>query len=689
MGPDSGIFRALVERCPLVSYACDPDGRITYISPQIEEWTGLSARLWTEDPDHWLRMLHPDDRARVEVATANAPIDLEYRMRGRDGWIWIWEREVTAPGDRGSIGICLDITALREAQEALDAAQQRLTAVVNAAPVVLFATDAEGVFTLSEGKGLESLGYRPGQVVGKSLFEVYRDMPAVIDAARRALAGEELDTLVAIGDMVFDTNWRGLTGGGLIGISIDVTARQRSEERLAHLAYHDPLTGLPNRRNVEEQLGRDLARARREGDAVGVLYLDLDHFKFVNDSLGHDAGDRALREAAARIAGVVRAGDLVARLGGDEFVLVLPGLGIDAEAAAEAAAAKVIAALDAPLTVAGQEFQLGASIGIAIGPDHGRDAGELMRNADIAMYQAKRSGRRASAVFREDDEDHRDKLTLTARLRRALAEDELVLHYQPVHDLTTGRLHAVEALVRWDDPVAGLIAPGSFIAHAEETGLITRIGARVVEAACAQAAEWATLGLAPLVMCNVSPRELREDGYVAQLAAALDRHGVPAHQLMIEITESAMTGSDRVLEVLHELHALGVLLGLDDFGTEHSSLTRLRELPVDVLKVDRSFLRGVPGDPQGAAIVQAIATLGGGLDMHVVAEGIETAAQQAFAAEAGCQYGQGFHLARPMPAGELTAQLLATSSRAPRRPAGRATARPLASSRPSSRAGTT
>ena len=299
-------------------------------------------------------------------------------MRGRNGWIWVWEREVNRDEEAGSLGICLDITALREAQEALDAAQRQLGAVVNAAPVILFATDADGTITLSEGKGLESLGRRPGQMVGTSIFEQYEGMPEIAEAARRALAGEEFDTLGALGEMVFDTKWRGLPEGGMIGISIDVTERHRSEERLAHLAYHDALTGLPNRRNVEEQLGRDLARARREGDAVAVLYLDLDHFKLVNDSLGHDAGDNALREAAKRISGVVRAGDLVARLGGDEFVLVLPGLSADvaeAEAAAEGAAAKVLAALDVPLTVAGEEFQLGASIGIALGPAQGQDAG--------------------------------------------------------------------------------------------------------------------------------------------------------------------------------------------------------------------------------------------------------------------------------------------------------------------------
>ncbi len=458
-------------------------------------------------------------------------------------------------------------------------------------------------------------------------------------------------------------------GGGLIGIAIDVTARRRSEERLAHLAFHDALTGLPNRRNLEEQLGRELPRAACERERVALLCMDLDHFKLVNDSLGHAAGDVVLRQVAARISGVTRASDLLARLGGDEFVLLLPGLGASA---VEAAAGKVLAALDEPLTVEGQEFRLGASIGIAFGPVPGIDAGALLRRADAAMYEAKQAGRDACAVYRTDDQDHRRaQLTLGARLRRALAEEEFALHYQPIHDLGTGRVRGVEALVRWRRPDGTLAAPATFVPHAESTGLITRIGAWVVEAACRQAAAWRAQGLTPMVSINAVPRELRDDGYVDRLAMALVRHRVPPHQLVIEVTESAMHGSDRVAAVLDELSGLGVRLAIDDFGTEYSSLGRLRELPVEVLKVDRSFLQGVPGDQQAAAIVQAVTTLAGGLDLHVVAEGIETAAQHDFAARAGCHYGQGFFFARPLPAAEVT-PLLAPSPRAHRPRARRA-----------------
>jgi diguanylate cyclase (GGDEF)-like protein/PAS domain S-box-containing protein len=675
MGPDPAMFRALIERCPMVSYVCDADSRITYISPQIEAWTGVPASRWTEDATFWHQMLHPEDRDRVVAADfGDGTLDIEYRMKCRDGaWIWVWELEVKVPGQSGSQGICLDITPLREAREELEAAQARLEAVVNAAPVILFATDPEGTITLSEGKALELLGLSPGQMVGQSIVEAHAHSPKAQEAARRALAGESFETHGQFGPAVFDCSWLAQEDGSVIGIAIDVTARQQSEERLAHLAYHDPLTGLPNRSNVEEQLGRELARAQREGTSVAALYIDLDHFKLVNDSLGHAAGDQVLVQVAERISTIARAGDLLARLGGDEFMLVCPG--IDSRGA-ESVAERILAALDASLVLDGAEFQLGASVGVAVGPRDGADPADLLKHADTAMYQAKRAGRDAYALYSDDARDSHRRLTLTARLRRALDEDEFRLHYQPVHDLGSGYLCGVEALVRWVDPAAGLVPPDQFIPHAEETGLITRIGAWVIEAACRQVAEWTALGLMPRMAFNASPRELRDESYVERVAGAVARHGLCPAQLLVELRETPMQESARTQEVIERLHRLGVQLALDDFGTEHSSLSRLRELPVQVLKVDRSFLRGVPGDPAGEGVVRAIATLGAGLGMDVVAEGIETAQQLRFAARAGCGFGQGYHFSRPLPAAEVTALL--TSSLAPTRRAAPASGQSLA-----------
>ena len=667
------MFRALIERCPLVAYVCDADNRITYISPQIEAWTGVPAERWTQEI--WHRRLHPDDRDRVLAAEFGAgTMDIEYRLEGRDGaWIWVWEIEAQVPGQEGSQGICMDITALREAREELEAAQARLTAVVNAAPVILFAADAEGTITLSEGKALASLGLAPGEMLGRSICDGPAAGSALQQDGGRALAGESFDSHGEIGGNIYDCSWKAQEDGSIMGIAIDVTERHRSEERLAHLAFHDRLTGLPNRATVEEHLDRELARAQREGTTVATLYVDLDHFKLVNDSLGHAAGDQVLVQVAQRIRDVTRAGDLLARLGGDEFMLVCPG--IEAPGA-EAVAAKVLAALDDSFVLDGSEFRLGASIGVAIGPYDGVVPAELLKHADTAMYQAKRAGRDAYALYSEDAGDSHRRLTLTARLRRALAEDEFRLHYQPVHDLRSGALFGVEALVRWDDPEQGLVPPDQFIPHAEETGLITRIGAWVIEEACRQAAEWAALDLPPRIAVNASPRELRDESYADRVASALERHGLDPGHLLIEVRETPMRESDATHRVIERLHALGVRLALDDFGTEHSSLARLRALPVQVLKVDRSFLRGVPDDAASAGIVRGIGTLADGLGMDVVAEGIETAEQLSFAAAAGYRFGQGYYFSRPLPAAELAPLL--TSSRAPTRPAAPASARSFA-----------
>ena len=676
MGPDPAIFRALIERTPMVTYVADEHGAITYISAQITEWTGLPAHRWTDDPEFWHSMIHPDDRERVVAAASrNAVLDIEYRMRGRnDSWLWIWEREV-AVLDEGTQGVCFDITSLHETRAALDAARAQLAEVVNVAPVVLFATDPEGIITLSEGKALERLGLAPGELVGTSIFS-YSELPEFTACVRRALAGESFESRVRVGDDTYDFSWHGRADGSMTGISIDVTTWQQSEDRLAHLAFHDALTGLPNRANLEEQLGRELMRAERDGETISALYIDLDQFKLVNDSLGHAAGDRVLCEVGERIAATTRGGDLLGRLGGDEFMVLCPGLGAEA---AGATAARILEALDPVFDIEGAEFRIGASIGIAIGPGDGRTAAEIFKHADAAMYQAKRDGRDAFALYADDAGETRRKLTLTARLRRALDEEQFVLHYQPVHDLPTGRLRGLEALVRWQDPDSGLVPPGDFLPHAEETGLIVRIGEWVLESVCRQGAAWGELGLMPRMAFNASPRELRDDGYVERVVAALERHSLQPGRILIEVGEGAMQEYDRTCRVLEQLHELGVVLALDDFGTEHSSLTRLRQLPVQVLKVDRSFLEGVPGDAAGAAIVTAIATLGSGLGMDVVAEGIETAEQQRFALAAGCGFGQGYLFSRPLPAEQVTA--LVTSSLARSRRADRAPARSPAVSR--------
>jgi diguanylate cyclase (GGDEF)-like protein len=429
--------------------------------------------------------------------------------------------------------------------------------------------------------------------------------------------------------------------------------RRRGERRIAHLAYHDSLTGLPNRAQLESTL----EAALESGEPFALLGIDLDDFKLVNDSLGHAAGDRILSQVAERLRCAVNCEGLLARHGGDEFALLATGLPADRTPieAAQALARRVSEALREPLSVDDTEFELDASVGIAIHPDHAQTVDDLLRRADTAMYQAKAVGHGNVAVYEAERDDAHHRLQMTARLRRALASDELIVHYQPIVEPGTGRVAAVEALARWADPERGLIPPMEFIPFAEETGMIGQIGDRVVDLICDQAVRWRAAGLAPAICFNVSPRQLREPDFAARLRERIATAGLDPAGFTVEITESAMVGDPaRVEPVLHELAATGVRLAIDDFGAEHSSLGRLRTLPVHMLKVDRSLLDGVPLEKRAAAIVASLLMLADALHIVSVVEGVETEEQREFIVAQGCPLAQGFGLGRPGPADTTT-----------------------------------
>ncbi len=421
-------------------------------------------------------------------------------------------------------------------------------------------------------------------------------------------------------------------------------AQLAAEHRRAHhMAHHDALTGLANRAKLEEHLTAALARARRHDLAAAVLYIDLDRFKIVNDTLGHAAGDELLRLLAGRLAARCRAGDLLARHGGDEFMLLLSDLTGDARSAAHTVAADVLATLAAPFTIHDHEFEVAASIGIATFPEDD----DVLKRADAALYDAKRDGRGMIRFPAAEQSPAAGRLTLTARLRRALARDELAVHYQPIHDVASGRVVAVEALLRWNDPERGMVSPAEFIPAAEDSGLIEPIGDWVVDAVVAQAAAWREQGLRPDIAFNLSPRQLRSPGFAERLLRRFD--GADPTQFIAEITESAaMADPERTRPLLDRLTAAGLRLAIDDFGADFSSLARLRDLPVHELKIDRSFLRGVPEDGRASAIVTAIVQLAEALELTAVAEGVEHKAQLDFLVANGCALAQGFYLARPV-----------------------------------------
>ncbi|MEO5676701.1 MAG: EAL domain-containing protein, partial [Usitatibacter sp.] len=445
----------------------------------------------------------------------------------------------------------------------------------------------------------------------------------------------------------------------ILSLAQDVSSRIQAEERLQFMATHDGLTALPNSVLLNDRLDAALARALRGRRRVGVMFLDLDHFKDVNDTLGHRIGDLLLKDVARRIRATLRQSDVLARISGDEFVVVLEDL--DDQFAPDHVARKILEELRRPFHIEGHEIQVSGSLGLALYPDDGENAETLLKNADAAMYHAKELGRNAFRMFSTELGQRRaHRMQVETALRRALRDDELRLHFQPIMEVATGRVTRAEALLRWHDPEKGLVMPAGFIPLAEETGLGHAIGHWVLDHASRQAREWRDRGLGSIVVCvNLSASQLRDTSMIADLKRILAKNGCEPGWLQFEITETSMVRDIEAASlVLAKLRALGVRIAIDDFGTGFSSLSHLRHLPVDILKVDKGFVadiaaakRNEPGG--GAAIVSAVIGLARGLGLDVVAEGVESQAQLDFLAREGCGGCQGYLICPPLPADEF------------------------------------
>jgi diguanylate cyclase (GGDEF)-like protein len=442
----------------------------------------------------------------------------------------------------------------------------------------------------------------------------------------------------------------------------DELERRADENR--RLAMFDHLTELPNRLLFFDRVSQTIVASGREGTGVAVLLLDLHHFKDVNDTLGHERGDELLRQVGPRLQGVLRASDTVARLGGDEFGIALAGLGSPAEA--EDVARKLTDALDTPFALDGIDLALGGSIGIATYPDHGDDPDQLLRRAEVAMYVAKAARAPFESYSPAQDTYSTDRLALVADLRKAIDDGMLTVAYQPMIDLSRAAIVGVEALLRWTHPTQGPIGPDVFIPLAEHSGLIGRITTYVLEAAAEQAHMWQDAGLDLTVSVNLSVRDLQRPGLAAAIADALQRHDLSADRLRLEITEgSVMDQPERALATLHELSAVGVGLSVDDFGTGYSSLAYLQRLPVNELKIDRSFVLGLAESSSDGEIVRSTVGLGHNLGLSIVAEGVEDESSLTFLREVGCDIAQGFFIAKPMSADSLTEWARTSSWRIP------------------------
>ena len=581
----------------------------------------------------------------------------------------------------GALAINRDITPRKRAEAALKESEARLRLALDGAQFGVWERDLL-LDTLSfDARCRELFGVPEAGAVQDMLERVPLDDREQVEAAiGRALDPEHPDDDYATEHRLLHPDgkerWLSVRGQArfrgagkdrvpvfLSGVVADVTERRVLSERLEQLAYFDPLTGLPNRALLHDRLTQAIAHARRTGNTFAVLFLDLDNFKVLNDSLGHTFGDQVLREVARRLSDAVRAEDTVARLGGDEFVLVLSEL-TDPKDAAQVAR-KVLERVSEPLVLGGQTLRLGTSIGIA---HHGgtESLDDLLKHADLAMYRAKARGKGQVEFFTPElNVRARERLTLERELRRALALGELVLHYQPRVDLSSGQLTGLEALVRWQHPERGLLLPGTFIPLAEETGLIHELGGFVLEQACRQPGVWRAAGLAvPPLAVNLSVKQLQHEDLFGSVERSFQEARLEPRQLELEITESVIMHLENgTMPKLAALKRLGVSLLIDDFGTGYSSLAYLKRLPVDGLKIDRSFLQNLGGgaDAQDAAIVRAIVTLGRNLQLALIAEGVETSAQQQFLLEAGCTEGQGFLFSRALPATEVEGLLRSAS----------------------------
>jgi diguanylate cyclase (GGDEF)-like protein len=434
-------------------------------------------------------------------------------------------------------------------------------------------------------------------------------------------------------------------------IMSDITKRKQDEERILYQANYDNLTGLPNRSLFLDRLNQSLSNMQRASRNLGLLFIDLDGFKLVNDTLGHNIGDLLLKEAARRLGTCVRTGDTVARLGGDEFTIIMPNL--DDPKNAPLVAQRVLDSLQTAFLLGGHETFVSASIGITIFPDDASDAQDLLKNADAAMYRAKEHGKANYQFFTSDmNEQVKERLIVKNGLSRALDHDEFILLYQPKLNLNTGRVVSAEALMRWESPDLGLVSPVKFIPVLEETGMVVEVGAWAIHTACFQHIKWLKQGLPPIkIAVNLSARQLRDPGFVKIVKNALDKYSLPPSALEIEITESMlMSDAPNIVVSLKELHDYGVHISMDDFGTGYSSLSYLKRFPIDTIKIDRSFVSDIDTSLDDAEIIHTIINMGQTLNRRVIAEGVETQEQLDILRRYNCDEIQGYFFSRPLDA---------------------------------------
>ena len=683
-------FRAMSDASPLGLFVSDEAGHCVYTNEAYHKISGLT--FYEALGTNWHHAIHPEDRQRVLAEWRNAvndqkPFQTETRFLRKDNSI-VWTRLNTAvmrEGKRshGYVQTIEDITdrksaefVLQTAEEELFEEKERAQVTLNSIGDAVLSTDLSGNVTYMNLVAEKMTGWSREDASGRPLSEVFniidgKTRQVAPSPSRRAIEKDGPVELAAdcvlirrdgfessIEDSAAPIHNRDGQVTGAVIVFHDVSESRAMATKMAHLAQHDYLTGLPNRALLTERLSQAIGQADRHHKHVALLFLDLDFFKYINDSLGHSVGDQLLQSAAARLTTCVRATDTVCRQGGDEFVILLA----ETEQQQDAAdiAEKLLSSFAAPHIIGVHELHLTLSIGISVYPNDGLNAEALIQNADTAMYHAKTSGRNNYKFFMaEMNERSVQRLFVENSLRRALKQDEFLLHYQPQIDITSGKVIGAEALIRWMDPELGLVYPERFVAIAEKSGLIVPIGQWVLREACKQIETWLISGLRAVpVAVNISAMEFRNTTFLDEVALVLKETGIAPHYLKLELTESIlMHDVESSVSIFESLKTLGVKIAIDDFGTGYSSLSYLKRFPIGTLKIDQSFVNDITTDADDATIVSAVIGMGRNLNLRVIAEGVETTEQLEFLRVHLCDEGQGFLFSHPLPAEDFALML--------------------------------
>ncbi len=645
-------------------YIVDEELVVTHVNEEAERLLGGTAdALIGQRLDRVVDPLASELVPDITLARRDgAVVEQTYVFPAAERWVEIRIK----PAATETLVHLRDVTARTRADTRLRESEQRLQLVTQNVDAVLWTAGRDARFSAVAGGALDDLGLDAQELIDESC-----DRLLARSFLDEAFAGNAVRTESALGERWLRHHvepLRDLRRGdvqGAVGVSIDITELKRAEQRLFDSAHHDRLTGLPNRLALEQTLADAIAGANRNDRRFAVLFVDLDRFKTINDTLGHDVGDEVLRRIADRLKEAVRTGDVVARPGGDEFIILLPRIAGTGDI--DIVAQRLVRLVGQAVDVAGTELFLGASVGVAIYPDHGRDARTLVSHADAAMYRAKRAGGNVHAYFEESmKREASERLAMETDLRHALDRGEFHVLYQPIVDVGSERVTGCEALVRWRHPIRGLVMPDSFIPLAEETGTIIELDRWVLAQACEMAAAMRVHAPDFHMSVNASTRDLRERDLPDAIAAVLGECGLDPSALTIEVTEHVVLDGT-VLPVIERIAALGVQVAIDDFGVGNSCLSYLKRLPITALKIDRSFISNLAEDKQDQAIVRSIVAVANALELRITAEGLETDAQVAFIASLGCEQGQGYRFAVPLPREQLEAMLV---GQAPALPAG-------------------